>query len=316
MSRARLIACVLLPFAAGYYLSYLFRTINALIAGDLTAELGLSAADLGFLTSVYFLVFAAVQLPFGVLLDRYGPRTIQSALLLLASAGALVFALADGLVGLAGRPRVDRTRRRLGADGRLQGHRAVVSAGADCTRQRLARHAGRARRRDGHGTGRARRASASAGAACSLCWPACRAVAALLVLFVVPDCRPAEAQTASASQASASGRSTAIARFWRLAPLSAARHRHVLVAAGSVGRTLAEGRRRPRSRRRGAASERSWRSPSAPARLLLGIAADRLAPHGHQDGTGAGMRRSALSMAGADGAGRSAGRSRRYLPGP
>jgi len=100
MSRGRLIACVVLPFAAGYYLSYLFRTINALIAGDLTAEFNLSAADLGFLTSVYFLVFAAVQLPLGALLDRYGPRTIQSALLLLASAGALVFALADGLLGL------------------------------------------------------------------------------------------------------------------------------------------------------------------------------------------------------------------------
>ena len=100
MSRARLITCVLLPFAAGYYLSYLFRTINALIANDLTAELGLGAADLGLLTSVYFLVFAAAQLPFGILLDRHGPRTIQSVLLLLASTGALVFALADGLVGL------------------------------------------------------------------------------------------------------------------------------------------------------------------------------------------------------------------------
>jgi MFS family permease len=100
MSRAHLIACVLLPFAAGYYLSYLFRTINALIAGDLMAELGLNAADLGFLTSVYFLVFAAVQLPLGALLDRYGPRMIQSSLLLLASAGSLVFALADGLFGL------------------------------------------------------------------------------------------------------------------------------------------------------------------------------------------------------------------------
>lgn len=100
MSRLRLIVCVLLPFAAGYYLSYVFRTINALIAGDLTAELHVSAADLGLFTSVYFLVFAAVQLPLGALLDRYGPKTIQSALLLLASAGALVFALADGLIGL------------------------------------------------------------------------------------------------------------------------------------------------------------------------------------------------------------------------
>jgi MFS family permease len=100
MSRARLIFRVLLPFAAGYYLSYLFRTINALIATDLTAELNLSAGDLGFLTSVYFLVLAASQLPLGTLLDRYGPGTIQSALLLLASAGALIFAMSDGMFGL------------------------------------------------------------------------------------------------------------------------------------------------------------------------------------------------------------------------
>jgi MFS family permease len=100
MSQMRLIGCVLLPFAAGYYLSYLFRTINALIAADLSAELNLNAADLGLLTSVYFLVLAAVQLPLGALLDRHGPKTIQSALLLLASGGALLFALADGLLGL------------------------------------------------------------------------------------------------------------------------------------------------------------------------------------------------------------------------
>jgi MFS family permease len=100
MPQPRLVACVLLPFAAGYYLSYLFRSINALIANDLVAELHIDAKDLGLLTSVYFLVFAAVQLPFGALLDRYGPKTIQSALLLLASSGALIFALADGLMGL------------------------------------------------------------------------------------------------------------------------------------------------------------------------------------------------------------------------
>jgi MFS family permease len=91
---------VLLPFAAGYYLSYLFRSINALIAGDLMAELDLSAGDLGLLTAIYFLVFAAVQLPFGVLLDRFGPHLIQSALLLIAGVGALVFALADGVITL------------------------------------------------------------------------------------------------------------------------------------------------------------------------------------------------------------------------
>jgi MFS family permease len=85
MSPARLTACVMLPFAAGYFLSYLFRTINAVIATDLAADLHLGAADLGFLTSIYFLIFAAVQLPFGALLDRHGPKLIQSGLLLLAS---------------------------------------------------------------------------------------------------------------------------------------------------------------------------------------------------------------------------------------
>lgn len=100
MSAWRPFAQVLLPFAAGYYLSYVFRTINALIAGTLTRDLSLSVADLGLLTSVYFLAMAAVQLPLGVLLDRYGPRRVQSACLLFAAAGAGVFACADGLPGL------------------------------------------------------------------------------------------------------------------------------------------------------------------------------------------------------------------------
>jgi MFS family permease len=123
MPQPRLVACVLLPFAAGYYLSYLFRSINALIASDLASELHLDAKDLGLLTSVYFLVLATVQLPFGSLLDRYGPKTIQSALLLLASTGALIFALANGLVGLI----VGRAMLSLGvALGLMAGFKAIV----------------------------------------------------------------------------------------------------------------------------------------------------------------------------------------------
>jgi MFS family permease len=123
MSRVRLVVCVLLPFAAGYYLSYLFRSINALIAADLTTELGLNAADLGLLTSVYFLLFAAVQLPCGVLLDRYGPRIVDSALLLLAAAGSILFAVADSVVALvAGRALIG-----LGvAVGLMAGLKAIV----------------------------------------------------------------------------------------------------------------------------------------------------------------------------------------------
>jgi MFS family permease len=93
-----------LPFVAAYYLSFLFRTINATIAGPLTSEFSLGAGDLGLLTSVYFLTFAAAQIPIGMLLDRYGPRRIQSAVLVAAAAGAEVFSMSDNfLLLLAGR---------------------------------------------------------------------------------------------------------------------------------------------------------------------------------------------------------------------
>ncbi len=92
----RLILRVFLPFAAGYYLSYLFRTISALIAARLTAEFSFGPGALGLLTSAYFLTFAAAQLPIGILLDRYGPRHVQAWLLLIAAGGAAVFALSEG----------------------------------------------------------------------------------------------------------------------------------------------------------------------------------------------------------------------------
>jgi len=93
-----------LPFVAAYYLSFLFRTINATIAGPLTSEFTLSAGDLGLLTSVYFLTLAIAQIPIGILLDRYGPRRIQSSLLGVVAAGAAIFAAADNFwLLLAGR---------------------------------------------------------------------------------------------------------------------------------------------------------------------------------------------------------------------
>ncbi|MEO6779787.1 MAG: MFS transporter, partial [Bradyrhizobium sp.] len=93
-----LILRVFLPFVAAYYLSFLFRTINATIAGPLASEFGLGADDLGLLTSVYFLTFAAAQIPIGILLDRYGPRRIQSALLVAAAARAALFAASESFL--------------------------------------------------------------------------------------------------------------------------------------------------------------------------------------------------------------------------
>ena len=91
---------VFAPFAFGYFLSYLGRVVNAVLAPHLVAEFALGAADLGFLTSVYFLAFAAFQLPLGILLDRFGPRRIDTGLMLVAALGAFLFGAADGIAGL------------------------------------------------------------------------------------------------------------------------------------------------------------------------------------------------------------------------
>lgn len=90
-----------LPFALGYYLSYLLRTVNAVISPDLTQELSLSASDLGLLTSAYFITFGLAQIPLGIALDRYGPRRINAVLLLVAAFGAVVFALGDNMLELS-----------------------------------------------------------------------------------------------------------------------------------------------------------------------------------------------------------------------
>jgi MFS family permease len=114
---AKLLALIFIPFASGFFLSILLRYVNAVIAKDLAADFALSAAELGALTSVYFLVFAAFQVPLGVLLDRFGPRRVLAVLLLFACAGALAFGFAQGVSTLA----LGRALLGLGVSGCLMG---------------------------------------------------------------------------------------------------------------------------------------------------------------------------------------------------
>jgi MFS family permease len=100
VARATPFLPIYLAFAAGYLLSYLFRSVTAVISPDLTRELGLMPGSLGLLTSAYFVAFAAVQIPAGMLLDRYGPRRVEPVLLAVAGTGALLFAAAASVPGL------------------------------------------------------------------------------------------------------------------------------------------------------------------------------------------------------------------------
>ena len=88
---------VFLLFSAGYFVSYVFRGVNLGFAPLITHDLGLSAADLGLLTSLYFLGFAGAQIPAGVLLDHYGARRVTAGTLLFAATGIWVFGAAHGI---------------------------------------------------------------------------------------------------------------------------------------------------------------------------------------------------------------------------
>ncbi len=215
-----LIATVLLPFAAGYYLSYLYRTINPLISGALVSEFELSAADLGVLTAILFLTFGAVQLPLGAWLDRFGPRRVQAVLLSVAAIGAVVFASAQSLTGLI----VGRALIGVGVAGALMAGLKALVLWFPAERIALA-----------NGwlitLGALGAVTATAPAemlVTSIGWRGLfqllailSAIAALLILRLVPE-RPADGR----GEISAPGMSIRAiyrdARFWRIAPLSAA----------------------------------------------------------------------------------------------
>jgi len=110
-------------FAAAHFLSYFFRSANAVIAGDLTRSLGLGPAQLGLMSSLFFGAFALAQLPLGSALDRFGARATTSLLMLAGVVGAAVFAAAPDAVWLG----VGRALLGLGTAGILMGGLKALS---------------------------------------------------------------------------------------------------------------------------------------------------------------------------------------------
>lgn len=77
-----------------YAVSQFLRNALGVIAPDLARELGLSATDIGLLSSAFFLTFAMAQIPVGIAIDRYGPRVVMLVCAAVAVAGCVLFALA------------------------------------------------------------------------------------------------------------------------------------------------------------------------------------------------------------------------------
>ena len=107
--RAGIISLVL-----AYVLSQFYRAFLAVMSPVLMADMGLTAGDLADASGLWFLAFAAMQIPVGVALDRVGPRRTAAVLFAIGAAGgaalfaaaqsALEVKLAMALIGLGCAP--------------------------------------------------------------------------------------------------------------------------------------------------------------------------------------------------------------------
>lgn len=91
---------IIVAIGLSYVMSQFYRTSNGVIVKALAQEFGLSPIALGILTGVFFISFALAQVPLGMLFDRYGARCTLPIILIAAVVGALIFATADGFLGL------------------------------------------------------------------------------------------------------------------------------------------------------------------------------------------------------------------------
>lgn len=85
----------ILLLGLAYVLSQFFRAFLAVLTPALGRDIGATPDDLAFASGLWFLTFAAMQIPVGWALDTIGPRKTAAALLLVGGGGgAAVFALA------------------------------------------------------------------------------------------------------------------------------------------------------------------------------------------------------------------------------
>lgn len=81
--------------AFGY--AFFQRVAPSVMIPDLMAEFAVTGAVMGQLSALYFYPYAAMQLPIGALLDRYGARLMLTVALLLAAAGSIIFGAAGSV---------------------------------------------------------------------------------------------------------------------------------------------------------------------------------------------------------------------------
>ena len=79
------------------FYKYAIEVSPSVMTGELMRTFGMGAAELGNLTACYFYAYLLLQIPAGLLLDRFGPRKVTTVAIALCAVGNLIFSSADSL---------------------------------------------------------------------------------------------------------------------------------------------------------------------------------------------------------------------------
>jgi len=91
---------IMLVLCLGYTISQFLRTSVGVLAPDLMLDFGINPDQMGLLGGIFFLSFALFQIPAGILLDKFGPRKVMTAIITFALLGSIIFALSNSFIGL------------------------------------------------------------------------------------------------------------------------------------------------------------------------------------------------------------------------
>ena len=83
--------------ASFFFVEYFARVAPGIMVPQLMRDFGVNAAALGGLAASFYYAYIAMQLPVGVLMDRYGPRLLLSVMAGLCALSSYIFATADGV---------------------------------------------------------------------------------------------------------------------------------------------------------------------------------------------------------------------------
>ena len=81
-----------------YGYQYLLQVSPGVMTNELMHDLGLNATELGIFAACYFYTYAGMQIPVGLLVDRFGARKPLAIAIIICAAGAIVFGTAPNFM--------------------------------------------------------------------------------------------------------------------------------------------------------------------------------------------------------------------------